>query len=409
MKRTRRNLQAGFLGLTLVGVFLLEANCEQWCPFGGVEALWTYAHEGNMLCSLGVSNFFILGGALLSVLLLRRAFCGYLCPIGTLSEWIRAGAGWLGLPTLRVGARWDRALSLLKYAVLAAILVTTWRAGELVFRGYDPCYALLSRHGADITAWAYVAAAAIVLTSLVLMLPFCRWLCPLAAVFNPFSRFGLTRVKREQSTCLECGRCAAVCPTAIPVDQVRQVTAARCISCLRCIDACPGKTVGALSWGPPDFLGRRWPHAALVAILLACGGAAVAATYLAPLPSFVKTRGQAPARVATLPLRIQELTCRGRANMLVGFLERDDLYQIPGPAPGVPGYYRLEAWPDPGVARVRIRFDPESASEETIVRAITEPYFDQGTNRWWMSPFVIEGYSPLGLDAPWNPGPGLRQ
>ena len=67
------------------------------------------------------------------------------------------------MPHLRVGPRWDRALALLKYPLLALILVATWRAGELVFRGYDPCYALLSRHGADITVWAYVVAGAIAL------------------------------------------------------------------------------------------------------------------------------------------------------------------------------------------------------------------------------------------------------
>lgn len=409
MKHTRRVLQAGFLALTLVGVFGLKANCEQWCPFGGVEALWTYAHEGNMLCSLGVANFYILGGTLLSVLLLRRAFCGYLCPIGTLSQWIRAAANRCGLPAVQVGARWDRVLSLVKYAVLAVILAATWRAGELVFRGYDPCYALLSRHGADITVWAYVTAGAVVLASLPIAMPFCRWFCPLAAVFNPLSRFGLARVKREESSCRGCGRCAAACPMAIPVDRVREVTASRCISCLRCADACPAKATGVMSWGPPVFLGRRWPQAILVAVLLACTGAAVAATYLAPLPSFVKARGQTPARVATLRLRMQELTCRGRANMLVSFLERDDLYQIPGPAPGVPGYYRLEAWPDPGVARVRISFDPKLAGEETIVQALTEPYFDEATNRWWMSPFAIEGYNPLSLGRSWNSDPGVRE
>lgn len=396
MKYARRSLQAGVLGLTLVGVFLLEANCEQWCPLGGVEALWTYAQEGNMLCSLGVANFYILGGVLVSVLLVRRAFCGYLCPIGTLSDWIRAAGSRLGVPHLRVGPRWDRALALLKYPLLALILVATWRAGELVFRGYDPCYALLSRHGADITVWAYVVAGAIALASLAIMLPFCRWLCPLAAVFAPFSRFGLGRVKRQEDACRNCGRCAKTCPMAIPVDQVREVTASRCISCLRCVDTCHGKAE-ALSWGPPAWLGRRWPQAVLVTLLLACTGAAVAATYLAPLPSFVKTRGQAPAQVATVRLRMKELTCRGRANMLVGFLERDDLYQIPGPSPETPGYYRLEAWPDPGVAQVRISFDARLASEESIVQAILEPYFDEGTNRWWMSPFVIEGHNPLGL------------
>lgn len=399
MKKTRRILQFGFLALTLSGVFLWDANVEQWCPFGGVEAIYTYSLEGNMLCSLGVSNFYVLGGVLLTVLVLRRAFCGYICPIGTISQWIGAIAGRLGLRPRRVSGKTDRVLSLLKYVLLAAILVATWRAGELLFRGYDPCYALLSRHGADITLWAYVVAGAVLVASLWIAMPFCRWFCPLAAVINPLSRFGLTRIKREASGCRDCGRCAAACPMAIPVDRVVQVTAARCLSCMDCIEACPQRATGTLVWGPSARLGHRWPQASLVAILLFCAGAAVAATYWAPLPSFVKSRGTAPDRVAFVRLRVQELTCRGRANLLVGFLDRDDLYRIPGPSPRSVGYYRLEAWPSPGTAEIRVSYDPAVADEETIKRAITEPYYDMEADRWWISPLMIEGYNPLGLDA----------
>ena len=130
---------------------------------------------------------------------------------------------------------------------------------ELVFRGYDPCYALISRHGEDITFWAYAVAGAILLTSLVISMPFCRWFCPFAAVLNPFSQFGFARVQRHVGDCQECGLCAENCPMAIPVDQVDQVTAARCISCLDCMDVCPGeKAASALTWGPPARFGQRW-------------------------------------------------------------------------------------------------------------------------------------------------------
>ena len=168
MKNTRRFVQFAFLALTLGGVFLFGANAERWCPFGGVEAIWTYYHEGNMVCSLGTSNFYILGGVLLGTLLLRRAFCGYMCPIGTISEWLGLVGRRLRIRPIRVPAALDRALALLKYVVLAIILYATWRTGELLFRGYDPCYALISRHGEDITYWAYAVAGAIAAASLVI-------------------------------------------------------------------------------------------------------------------------------------------------------------------------------------------------------------------------------------------------
>ena len=389
---TRRIVQAAFLGVTLAGVFVVRGNAERWCPFGGVEALYTYWTDGNLICSLDVSNFYALIGLLVSVLVLRRAFCGYLCPIGTVSEWLSRLSRRLGLRPVRVPPTADRVLSLLKYGVLGVVLYATWRAGELLFRGWDPCYALLSRHGEDITAWAYVVSAAIVVGSLAVAVPFCRWLCPLAAAVNPLSRFGLARVKRDAGACTACGACSAACPMAIPVGELREVKAARCTSCLDCIAACAASGRGALAWGPPA---RRWPRAALVGLLGVIVAAVVATSCALPLASFAREHrpGQRPATVAPLDLRVRGVTCRGTAQLLTYFLFRDDVSEVPG-------YLKLEAWPGEGFARVRVAYDPQRAGPDAIKAAIVEPYFDrfQGFER--LSPFEIEGYAPWTAGGP---------
>lgn len=392
MASSRRILQAGFLLITIIGVFVVRANAEAWCPFGGVEALYTYWSEGNLTCSLGVSNFYILAAVLAMTLLLRRAFCGYPCPIGTISDWVRGAARRAGMVEIQPPPWADRALSSLKYAVLAAIVYFTWREGELLFRAWCPAYAMVSRHGADIAWYAYAVAGAILVASLVTAMPFCRWFCPLAAVLNPISRFGLARVRRDPAGCSGCRRCARHCPMAIPVDAMAEVTTARCIACLNCVDACPQRGSEALSWGPPARWAAPWPRPVLVSLLLACTAGAVVGASWWPLPSFVKVHGEPPGRVAALDLRIHELTCRGRANLLVWFLQRDDV--------GKPlRFFRLEAWPGPGAARARILYDPAETDEESLKRAITEPYFqahaDTVAARWYPSPFRIEGYDPL--------------
>ena len=111
MTRTRRVVQLVSLAWVFVAVFLVGGNCERWCPFGGVEALYTYCTSGDMLCSLGVSNFFILGGVLATAFVARRAFCGYLCPIGTISDWLHAIGRRLKVKRLRVRGMADRVLS----------------------------------------------------------------------------------------------------------------------------------------------------------------------------------------------------------------------------------------------------------------------------------------------------------
>ncbi len=379
---TRAAIQLAFIVLVLVGVFVLEGNAERWCPFGGAEAIYTYVHEGNLPCSLQVSNFFMLGGVLLSVLLLRRAFCGYACPVGAISEWTHRLGRALGLKARSVSRPTDRILSLLKYAVLVLLLVLTWRTGELIFRGYDPCYALISRHGEDIQVWAYIVLGVVLLGSLVISIPFCRWLCPLGALLNPFSRFAWWRVRRVESACSGCGMCSRVCPMEIPIDEVEVVTHARCTACMECVSSCPRSGRGALD------VRVRAPRAFVVGSLLVLLAAPVFASYLLPLPSFRWSRGAAPETRASLELEIEGLTCRGSANLLVYFLTRDDDLELYG-------HLALDAWPEPGTGRARISYDPALVDEDAIRSAITEPYFEPDWQSFRHSPFQIVGYDPF--------------
>ncbi len=391
MPTPRRLFQLGFLVLILVGVFVVEGNAERWCPFGGVETMYAWFIGGNSLCATGITNLFAFGAILLSLVLLRRAFCSHACPIGTVSEWTNDLARRWGWKPKRVPRGLDAVLSLLKYAGLVVIVWLTWVAAELIFRGFCPAYALLGRHGEDITMWAYVVGGGTVLLSLFVTLPFCRWLCPLAAVMNPISRFGLVRVTRDESSCVSCGKCARACPMGIPVDEAPVVTQARCTACGTCVDACPthaGQPTLALRTA-----GRRRrlvPSAVVAGVLLLLFAGAVLGSMLLPIPSFRWSRGELPENATVLELSVGDLNCRGRATMFRYFLTRDDDLEVVGPL-------RLHAWPAPDRGRVEISYDPDLTDPETIHMALTMPYYDYDIGMMRMSPFGIEGYDPLGL------------
>jgi hypothetical protein len=116
--------------------------------------------------------------------------------------------------------------------------------------------------------------------------------------------------------------------------------------------------------------------------------AAVSAAYVFPMPSFAWSREEFREDAAILDMGVEELDCRGRANLLVYYLDRDDELELPGPL-------RLEAWPGPGVSRVRIIYDAGRIDETMIRMAVTEAYYDSDSNSWRPSPFRIEGYDPF--------------
>ena len=86
-------------------------------------------------------------------------------------------------------------------------------------------------------AWKSFLLIGIIILSVFIYRPFCRYLCPLGAVYGVFNRFSLYRFQVDPNTCINCGKCQAVCPINIPVYQTPN--SGECIRCGRCLTACP--------------------------------------------------------------------------------------------------------------------------------------------------------------------------
>lgn len=212
---------------------------EAWCPFGGMESLWGLLRDGEFSCALGPLNLSMLVALLGLAVVAKKAFCGWACPIGFLGELAArlGGRAWRRRP--RVAPNLDRWLKPLRYAVLVGFLFLTYRTGELVLRGYDPFYLIFSGVGhGSAGAVSWVVLGALLAAALVLPMAFCRYLCPLGAVFDPFSRLGLLRLHRDANRCTACGQCARACPQRLPVNELAQLRHKDCTNCLECVDAC---------------------------------------------------------------------------------------------------------------------------------------------------------------------------
>ena len=226
---------------------------DAFCPFGAIETLWSLVDSGQTLKTTSPLNFSILLGVLGVSLLTGRAFCGWMCPLGTLQDLLanlssrffpetsRARAeGKLGLP-IRISEKnavWMRGL---KYLVLAVILAASTWAVYPPLREICPARALFSFQLT--TPLLGSVLATFMITSLLNRRFWCKYLCPLGAVLVPFNKIAPLRLALNQDSCTQCGRCDPACPMDIK-DLTHNLRSPECIQCLDCQEACRDK--GAL-------------------------------------------------------------------------------------------------------------------------------------------------------------------
>ena len=84
-------------------------------------------------------------------------------------------------------------------------------------------------------------AAVILLACLVIFRPFCKYLCPLGAIYALTNRFSLYRMHLDAQRCSGCGACASACP--MQTDPAKKPNGAECIRCGACVRTCPSQAL----------------------------------------------------------------------------------------------------------------------------------------------------------------------
>ena len=174
-----------------------------------------------------------------------RFFCGYLCTFGALQE-LLAFAGKKLLPGRRlVPEKVDRLLKYLKYGVLLAVVLLVWALQLPVDSGLSPWGvfgALLSGNmtvmAAAVPTVGFGLLLAILIVSLFVERAFCRYLCPLGALFTPLSAGRLFRIRRLEGACTGCQQCSRTCAMGVTVHEDPFVRSGECIDCMKCVAAC---------------------------------------------------------------------------------------------------------------------------------------------------------------------------
>ncbi|MBE5751510.1 MAG: 4Fe-4S binding protein [Clostridiales bacterium] len=210
------------------------------CPLGSLQ---------NAMISSGTRTpTYVLGIIGLLALMLGRTICGWLCPVGLAQDLLYK----IKTPKIRK-SKVTRALSYLKYFILVTLVVIVplvflvpgfceyicpagTMAGILSFPNNS---GWLSALGPFFT-WKFTLLILIVVMSIFCYRTFCRFLCPLGALYGFFNKVALLGVKLDKTKCTDCGLCQGVCPM-----DIKKVGDHECIQCGKCISVCPAK---AITW-----------------------------------------------------------------------------------------------------------------------------------------------------------------
>lgn len=284
---------------------------EAYCPFGGIQSLGSYLLNNALSCTMtGVQ--IVMGITLIfAVITLSKLFCAFICPLGTISEWLgRLGQRLKAQVTIKGIA--DIALRSVKYILLFITLYHTLQSNELFCKKYDPFFGVSSGFNSDVVVlYSVIAIVTVIIGSVFIRLFWCKYICPLGAISNIFKFSGfftvvlaiyllllkvgveisyvwplaaaclggylievtkmhgkvfpLVKVTRNDSSCVNCKLCSKRCPQAIDVANLTVVREADCNLCGDCVSICPEENT--LQFNKKKGL-RYLPHIATIVLVL---------------------------------------------------------------------------------------------------------------------------------------------
>jgi len=224
---------------------------EGFLPISGLMGLLDWIHQGtlNRVHPAATVLFVIF---IATALLLRKAFCSWICPVGLLSESLARVGQKLFRRNFRPPRPVDIGLRSLKYLLLAFFLWAICGMSAAELRGFIESpynrvsdvkmYLFFARLGTTAAALLAVLAVA----SVFVQGAWCRFLCPYGALLGFFSWRSPVRIRRNDEACTGCGICDRVCMARLPVSSKKETLSVECTGCLDCVAACPVEPALAL-------------------------------------------------------------------------------------------------------------------------------------------------------------------
>lgn len=231
--------------------WLSQASLHAICPFGGVVSLYNLLTVGTFIQKIHNSSFILMIIIFITAILFGPAFCGWVCPLGAIQEWL----GKIGKILLKnkynhiIPSKFDAILRYLRYIVLFLVIYMTAVSGTLIFAEVDPFHALFNFWTGEAGVISLLVLGITLLLSLAIERPWCKYACPYGALLGLSNFIRIFKIRRNPTTCIHCKVCSNICPMNIEVSEKNKILNHQCISCLECTSEyhCPIKDTVAFS------------------------------------------------------------------------------------------------------------------------------------------------------------------
>ncbi len=221
---------------------------EAFLPISALVALKPFLLQGryDLIHPAGLTIFlaFMTGS-----FLFRKGFCGWICPVGTISNYVERMSGslqlkrrippWIGFPLMG-----------LKYVILAFFLFAIFiqmdlqQVSSFLFSPYNlAADAQMLRFFMAPGKIFLMVVGVLFLLSLFVRNFWCRFLCPYGVFLGILAFFGPVQIRRVPEECIQCGKCDQFCPAGIRISSLETVRKVECIGCLECVASCPEECV----------------------------------------------------------------------------------------------------------------------------------------------------------------------
>lgn len=219
------------------------------CPIGSLQAV---IGQYNFKMTYYVAGFLMVVGALIG-----RFACGYLCPFGLIQDLLHKIPFFKKIKTFKG----DKLLRKLKYLILIVfVILLPMFVTDIIGQG-APYFCklicpvgtleggiplvLLNKAMRSVVGFLYVWKNFILFVTIALSIiiyrPFCKYICPLGAIYSLFNGIAFFRYKFNEDKCINCNACVRACK--MEVNPTKNCNSTECIRCGRCIKACPTKAL----------------------------------------------------------------------------------------------------------------------------------------------------------------------